>query len=925
MPSEFYPGSFDSREPTPNHNGVSLAMDGRSVLPNTTGQIQTPITFASRACGHVSGTPTSQCYTHTYTPSPVNSLGLCLERQAAKEEIGMAPVIWSHPVHGKERGIIGLLAMAQERVFHFVSGGLGKQKYSPQDSLEGIIESPRSSGKDVGDAQSLASQEQHHVVFSDSTPHKEPEKEPEAHVDTPATLAGGSSGNSSAGGFSIHSRKTPYPSPVVLRQLMLQQAKEEADGSNDDVLKGNRRQKKVRLAHRSCSTRPPSTSSALFNTVRSRISKITHPLPQINSHQQRNGLGRAIKRILFKKPRRQYSQCSGQQKSLSISSQTTVFVETGIIMPTLPQGGTREISINKQISPLMIKGLDRDFLPTEATLVPTPPNSPILSGLPLSFEEAISTLPATTDPPPASSELEQPGMILEHTPSPEVVLTRPLLTQNMNKISPFFKMTENFPAPPTPPLPKAHCSNARGLQGAFRMPKLDTHGLLRQDSHSDKFDHQQKKPARRKSSTTASVIAFLSKPFTKWDKRYLVASVSNEKDKDSARVGLKDRYQKDTKGRNKFDIAYPVYPGHGDRPMTASPALRFTRRASLPVVEEKEFSEDFEQRLMIGAMEHTQEEKPIVEEGDGKGAIAEDNGEKKSEKLGPGTLGNGVGGDTSRVPVSTENGTLFPPLEMSPSPPSPILRPASTIPTTAISGNYPRSTPSPPLQSYLVRKEEETMRITPLPLLPLRGDRDDAVYWQSVDRGSTSNPSPVAQWFGSTMRTAGSEYPEEILSRRKGRVGPYVYKSEAGASEESGEEGEGGDGRGEGEEVGGRRAPLPTRAGSREVGSHGKTKSRGESEGSEGSGITGKTALDTGVPTGKATVGSRSEDGRCTEGTSGAIAVGSKAECGGDEDWRGSRGTGGGGAVEKMIAMEIGRWELMGGRAYANLDDEGVD
>ena len=942
MPSQFYPGPFDSREPTPSHDDVSPAKDERPVLPIAAGLIQTSgsETFASRACGYVFGTPTSQYYNHTYTPSSVNSFGLGLERQAAREEIGMAPVIRSLPIHGKERRIIGLLAMGQERVLHFVSGGPGKQKYPPQDSPEGIIESLGGFGKDVRDAQSLASQEQH-VVFSDPTPHNDPEKEPEAHVDTPATLPGGSSGSSSPGGFSIPSRKTPYPSPVALGELILQQAKEEADGSNDDDPKGDRRKKKVRLARRSRSTRSPSASSASANTVRSRTPKNTRPLSRSSSHKRGNKLGRVIKRILFKSPKRQYSQHSGQRKSLSTSSQTTVSVDTGVITPTLPQGGAQEITASKQLPSLMIQGLNRDFLPTEATLVPTPLNSPILGGPPLSFEEAMSTLPATTDTTPTSSELEQSGVIFEQATSPEVILTHPLLTQDMNEVSPFFKMNENFPAPPTPPLPKVQSSSTRGPEETFKLPKLDTHGLLCEDSSSDKFGHQQKKPAKKKSSTTASVIAFLSKPFTKRDRRDLVASISNEKDKDSARVGLKDRYLRDARRRNNFDNAYPVFPGRGgSRSMTASPALGFTRRASLPVVEEKKpfyvFSEDFEKCVITRTMEYVQEEEPIVEKGHESKVIAEDNGEKKPEKLDAaailvGALGSGAGGGTSTVPVSNKRGAFLPPLKMSPSPPSPILRPASTIPTTVrherISGNYPRPN--------LVREEEEEMIVTPLPLLPLRGDRYDAAYRQSVDPGSTPNPSPATQWSRSTMGTGASEDSEDILARRRGRVGPYEYKSETetlGENEEEGGEGDGDEGEGEGE-IGEMRAPIPTRAASGEVGSQGqgRSRSRGESGASEKSWMTGRTTMDTGGSIGKATMGSGSGSGggRCAGDSSSAVAVGNQGEVREEDEEGGERcgGTGGGGGVvEKMIGVEIERWEFMGNRrTCVNPDDEGVD
>ncbi|KAF8420720.1 hypothetical protein EV426DRAFT_704087 [Tirmania nivea] len=933
MPSEFSPGPFDFREPTLSHDCVSPAKDERLVLPNTAGQIQTSETFASRACGYVFGTPTFQCYTHSYTPSSVNSSRLGLEQQAAREQIGMAPVIRNHPIDGRERGIIGLLAIGQERVLHFVSGGLGKQRYPSQDSPGGIIEFLESSGKDIRDAQSLASQEQH-VVFSDPTPHKDPAKEPEAHVDTSAILAGESSGSSSPSGFSIHSRKTPYPSPVVLGELILQQVKEEADGSNDDDPKGDLRKKKVRMVHRSRYTHSSSSSSASPNTMRSRMLHNNRALSRGNSHKRGNKLGRAIKRILFRRPKKQYSQRSGQRKLLSTSSQITVSVDTGVITPTLPQGGTREISANKQMPSLMIQGLDRDFLPTEATLVPTPLHSPILGGPPLSFEEAMSTLPSTTDPTPTSSELEQSGVIFEQTTSPEVILTRPLLTQDMNEISPFFKMSENFPAPPTPPLPRAQSSSTRGPEETYKLPKLDTHGLLSEDNYSDKFGHQQKKPARRKSSTTASVIAFLSKPFTKRNRRDLVASVSNEKDKDSAMVGLKD-YLRDARRRNNFDSVYPVFPScGGSRSMTASPALGLTERASLPVIEGRkpfyEFSEDFEKCAIAGTMEYVQEEEPIVEKGSN-GVIAEDNGEKKLEELDAaailaGALGNSVASGTSTVPVSTKRGAFLPPLEMSPFPPSPILRPASTIPTTIRHERINGSCPCP----NLVREEEEEMTETFLPFLPFRGDRDDAAYQQSVDPGATPNPSLATQWSGSTMGTGYSEYSEDILARKMGRAGPYVYKFEAGTLEENGNEGRDIEEDEEECEIAGRRASTPTRAASDEVGSQGqgRSRSRGESEASEKSWMTGKTTLGTGVSTGKATMGSESGGGRSAGDSSSVVAVGSQDE-GREENEGGGRrcgSIGGGGAVEKMIGVEIERRELMGSRrACVNPDDEDVD
>ncbi|RPB22990.1 hypothetical protein L211DRAFT_838923 [Terfezia boudieri ATCC MYA-4762] len=931
MPSDIYPGLFD---PTLSHGDVAPPKNERPVLPNAADPIQTSGSeaFVSRARGYVFETPTSQCYTHTYTPSSVNSFGLGLERQAAWEEMGMAPVIRSLPIHGKESGIIGLLAMGQERMLHFVSGGLGKQKYPPQASSECIMESVGSSGKDVGVEQSLASQEQH-IFFSDPIPHKDPENEPEAHVNTPAALAGGSSGSSSPAGFSIHSRKTPYPSPVALGELILQQAKEEADGSNDDDPKGGRQKKKVRLACRPRSTRFPSSSSASANKVGSRTSKDNRPLSRSNCHKHGNKLGRVFKRMIFKLPKRQYSQRSGQHKSLSTSSQITVFVDTGVITPTLPRGGTREISANKQIPSLMIQGLDRDFLPTEATLVPTPLNSPILGGLPLSFEEAMSTLPASADSTQTSSELEHSGVIFEQTPSPEVILTRPLLTQDMNEVSPFFRMNENFPAPPTPPLPKAQSSSPRGPAETFKLPKLDTHGLLREDSHSDKFGHQQKKRAR-KSSTTASVIAFLSKPFTKRDRRDLVATVSNEKDKDSARVGLKDRYLRDARQRNNFDTAYPVFPGHDcNRSMTTSPALGFTRSTSLPIVEEKipfyEFHKDSEKCAITGTMEYVQEEEPIMEKGHDSGVIVEDNGEKPERldtaNILAGPLGSDVGGGISTLPVSFKRGTFLPPLKMPPSPPLPILPPASTIPTTVLHERISEICP----RSSLVREEEE-IEVTPLPLLPLRGDRDDSAYWQSVDPGPKPNPSPATQWSGSTMGTGCSEYSEDILARRREKVERYVYKSAAGTSEENGK-GEGGEDQEDEEdegEIGGRRAPMPTRAASCEVGSQGQGRSRRRDSGaSEKSWLTGKTMLDTGGSTGKATMGSGSGFGRCADNSSSSVAVGSQGE-GREEDEEGERrcGSTGGerGPMEMMIGVEIERF--MGGRrSYVNRDGEDVD
>ncbi|KAF8426096.1 hypothetical protein BGX38DRAFT_1236519 [Terfezia claveryi] len=925
MPSDIYPGLFD---PTLNHGDVAPPEDERPVLPNAAGPIQTSglEAFVSRPRGYVFETPTSQCYTHTYIPSSVNSFGLGLERQAAWEEMGMAPVIRSLPIHGKDSGIIGLLAMGQERMLHFVSGGLGKQKYPPQASPECIMESVGSSDKDIGGEQSLVSQEQH-IVFSDPTPHKDPENEPEAHVDTPAALAGGSSGSSSPAGYSIHSRKTPYPSPVALGELILQQAKEEADGSNDNDPKGFRRRKKVRLARRPRSTRSPSSSSASVNTVSSRTSKDTRPLPRSNSHKHGNKLGRVIKRILSKTPKRRYSQRSGQHKLLSTSSQITVFVDTGVLKPTLPRGGTREISVNNQIPSLMIQGLDRDFLPTEATLVPTPLNSPILVGLPLSFEEAMSTLPASVDSTQTSSELEHSGVIFEQTASPEVILTRPLLTQDMNEVSPFFKMNENFPAPPTPPLFKAESSSPRGPAETFKLPKLDTHGLLLEDSHSDKFGHQQKKPARKKSSTTASVIADL------------VASVSHEKDKDSARVGLKDRYLRDARQRNNSDSAHPVFPGHDcSRSMTMSPVLGFTRSTSLPVVEEKkpfyEFYEDSEKCAITGPMEYVQEEEPIMEKGHDSGVIVEDNGEK-SESLDAanilaGPLGSDVGGGTSTVPVSSKRGTFLPPLKMPPSPPSPILRPASTIPSTVLHERISEICP----RSNLVREAEEEIEVIPLPLLPLRGDRDDdSAYWQSIDPGPTPNPSLATQWSGSTMGTGCSEYSEDILARRRGKVERYVYNPKAGTSEENGEGGgdvDQEDEEGEGK-IWGRRAPMPTRFASCEVGSQGqgRSRSRRDSGASEKSWMTGKTTLDTRGSTGKATMGSGSGVGRCVDDSSGSVAVGSQGEQR-EEDKEGGRrcGSTGGerGPMEMMIGVEIERWKFMGDRrSCVNRDGEDVD
>lgn len=943
MPSEFYTGPFDSREPTPcNHppqadqalgqQGLYLPNSAQSALKSSATSLPAtvvPEVNVLRTDNSVFGTPTSQSYGHTYTPSSMNSIGLGLERQAARDDIGMVPVIRSQLNQGKERvGIIGLLAMGQEKVLHFVTGGGAKENRASQDPSGGIIETVECSARDFGDAQSLASQDQH-VVFSDPPPQ---DKSVQV-IDTNVTPTGESSESSSSGGFSIHSRMTPYPSPIVLGELIIQQANEEADGSLDDDPNSNSREKEVRLVRGSRpihSSHPPSSSpssssissSASLRTVGSRTSKHTIPLSR-HPRKHGNKLGKAIKRILFKKPKISHSKRSRQRRSLSNSSQTSV--DTGVITPTLPQGGVREISVSKKLPSLMIKGLDRDFLPTEATLVPTPFHTPIL-GNPMSFDEALSTLPATTDPTPTSSEGENFGVVPGQTASPEVILTRPLLTQNMNEISPFFKMGEKFPAPPTPPLSKgAHISNTKGVVETFKLPKLDTHGLLQADSPNDTFGHQQKKPIRRMSTTTASVFAFFAKPFAKRDRRDLVASVSNEKDKDSARVGLKDRYMRDARRRNNLDTGYPVLANRNvSRSMSVTPASDFTRRASLPVVEERkpfyEFSSSFEEKSIAEAMEKVHKEDVTARRVKVAEGGADSGVEDKSKKLDAAAIIDAALGGRSKftptVPIAPQE-SFFPPLGMSPSPPSPILRPASTIPTT-VRHERRKGHNAPPLNGYPVGAGEKPV-VVPLPLLPLKGDRDDAAYHSRSDPGTTPPPSAATEYSASSTG-ADSDYSEEFLNRRRDRVGSNLFKSETGTLGEEEEEAE--------ECEGGRRPPMPSKATSEEIRLQGR--SRGGSAASERSWETGRTTLNTGE-TGRTTFNT-SETGRATLGTgetpervgslgnNGASGLGDSV--GGKRDGIQGRGSIGK-RVEEMIGVEIHRWELTGGTL--GTEDEGVD
>ena len=760
MPSEFLLDSHhdNGKHPCPSSRLERLENSQESThqpFGEATESSHSSETLATRISHCTFGTPTPQAYTQIQRLPCIDGFGLSLERQAAREEVGMTRVQADPSEFGKERGII---AMCQQNIIHLVCTSVGKQKQPVGHVRESISQSVGTLGQER-DAQNLISEEQH-VAFTEPTSRKQQDQPSERGI--PPILALETSESSSLESFSGHPRKTPYPSPVALGELIMQQANEETDGSNDDNPNTDFTRKKVRVVNTSSSTPLPSSSSFTSTKFKAPMNSTT-TLTRLSSGQKRKGnrLDRAIKQIFFKRPTKGNLGRSGKQMSFSGSSYTTV---VGNIPPTLPQGGTHEISTSRKLPPLMIQGLERDFLPSEVTFVSIPQaqDTPIL-GAPLSFNEAVSTLPIITDPTPASSEANQPGVSLENTASPELTLTRPLPTQGMNVVAPFFKMGGNFPPPPTPPLPKV-CDNHWQFEEIVKLPKLDTHGLLQ-----DRLGHQ-KKAVRRMGSATASVKAFFAKPFTNWEKKDLVASVSNDKDKESAGVGIKDRYFRDTTKKANFAAHYPVLGGTGSRSLTSSPVSRFMRRASFPAVRESYGAyatpSPQDQESKFGVIEHATEE------------MNSDAIRKQKVTM---VVGTCVEKDSLRMPHTTaeisaagvsSDHTLtlshlpelyFPTFDTSPSPPSPILRPASTIPTTV---KHERRGGSSSISSLPVYVEQERVEkpIDPLPLLPLKGNVEYSMHQPSLECAPT--PPPSVRTICSTPTTGtNSQYSSELLNR----------------------------------------------------------------------------------------------------------------------------------------------------------------
>lgn len=708
---------------------------------------------------------TSQAHTHKRTPPSIDGYDLSLERHAAREEFDIARVQVGRCEYGNVRGIIGFLAIGQQKLIHLICDTVGKQKSPVGNARETVTRSVKTFGPER-DALGLVSEEQH-VAFIEPVPRNAPDRLVERGK--PLILSLETSESSSLKNFSGHLPKTPYPSPAVLGELIMQQANEETDGSNDDSPKTDFSSRKVRVMSTSGSTLLPPPSSAVSKTS----INPTIPSTCLLSRQKRKGnkFGNAFKRVFFKRPPNGNSRHSGQKVSLSGSSHTTFLVGMDNIPPTLPQGGIREISTSNNLLPLMIQGLDKDFLPSEATFVPTPPDTPIL-GAPLSFDEAICTIPATTEPSPASSDPDQPGVSLENTTSPELILTRPLLTQDKNIDAPFFKMGGSFPAPPTPPLPKVHCANDRQFEDTVKLPNLDTHGLIQ-----EQFGHQ-KNAFRRVSVATAIVKAFFAKPFTKWERRDLVASITNETDKESPRVAIKDRYSRRTAKKNVAtdDLARG---GTGNRPSTSSPVPRFMRTVSFPAVRESlgPFTPPKDRKAEIEPIEHVTEEMNSAALRNTM-VIDTKEGDWEIPHTTTGVCATGVSSDHN-LTFSHHPDVCFPILDFCPSPPSPIQRPASTIPTTVKHERRYNSRSISSLPIFSVQAEVEKLA-APLPLLPLEEDGDDSIHHLSPDCGPT--PPPSARTVFPTPTTAtGSHCSSELLNRRWLR---YTCNSEKGTFEE---------------------------------------------------------------------------------------------------------------------------------------------
>ncbi|KAF8453903.1 hypothetical protein BDZ91DRAFT_786662, partial [Kalaharituber pfeilii] len=565
------PSNPSHKDPEPGHAVTTSAPQG------PTG------TFSSGADLQIFG-PLSQQISSI--PSTLNSV--VVRRQAVTDDVGVVSVK-KHPI--PERGILSFLVLGQEKALNSSE----KSSSSTKDPTQRLGYNGTSGTRRT----KILGPQQHRIVFSalaplayaaGTHPSPPPADSPPSGPDSIPDVRTESSSSTPA----THSRRTPLPTPVLLEELILQQTKDEvqSDGTNDEDLKGTSSGTKKRVRLEEMHT-PLSSSPEVSSSNKQLRQAATEVIAPPSSHIYGNKLDKAIKKLLFKKHIKK-SRPSPRQISLSSSLTTLSATDIGAQTPCLPQGGRQEIVVSKQLPPLMIGGPDRDFLPSEATYVPTPLDTPILGG-PLSVDEALMTIPQPTaakrsrlsDAEPVSPTT---SVVLEHQISREAVLTRPILTQEMSVVAPFFKMGENFPAPPTPPLPKWTPSSSDKTNAEyFKLPKLDTHGILDDYEPGEQFGEGKK--SARKISTASTLKTFFTKPFAKRGRRDSVASVTPEWDKESAGVGLRMRDEKGVKRRSSFAVGYHKSPTGVLRPSrsaTTSPVLQQKiAGGSMPIVEER--------------------------------------------------------------------------------------------------------------------------------------------------------------------------------------------------------------------------------------------------------------------------------------------------------------------------------------------------
>ncbi|KAI5807841.1 hypothetical protein DFH27DRAFT_542798 [Peziza echinospora] len=690
MPSEFYPSPDSPQESAPGtdpalarrhvreHASVTPPPEDPSNLNNNQPVPMPAAESASDTLGarmsHVFEAQPSQ--NHSASPSTVGSVAV--ERQNIREGIGM------FKTHGGKQRMRGIMRF------------LGN---------EGHRHSEPNSGADVQEENTSQ-----HIMFSE-TPHRQG--------------ASFTSCSSSGELISIASRKTPYPSPILLGELISKQAKEETDGSYDDDASDEKGKKSVRLVRNSQSSSASSSQSAISDAVQpTAASPNLHTRP-IMARKLRKAIRRLFGKAKKKSSLDRLSASSGTTSSLPLTPTRTDTV------PTLPQGGRQELSINKQLPRLFTgAGPQRDFLPSEATFVPTPMNTPIIGG-PLYFDEALSNIQV---PASSTSEFGRPAVIEEEA-STTVILTRPLLTQEANVVAPFIKMGENFPAPPTPPIKRKDSFNNDVSE---KLPKLDSHGLLGKDEE-DSFGHKKK---GSKLLSAANLKAFFVKPFVKRDRRDLVVAVSNERDKETAGVGMATF--KPPKRRASFAANIPKREVKSGTPNI--------RRTSTSAIEERRAVYEYvgmgkmpSTTQSATPMEHVQEED--VSLADKSNVNATQPGDTPEED------------DVDESRASRGNRSRTPPLQniyppLSPSPPPPIERPASTIPTTVKHETITREIePRPNLPRLMM---------IPLPLLPPRGPHDD----------SPPTPHP-----SSASASASFSGPASLVTIRSDTRKPYVYHS----------------------------------------------------------------------------------------------------------------------------------------------------